>query len=181
MIPLSGLMVTAIGILAAVYVTLRAPAQERLQLAEQSYGAAKLKQEQLRSARILQERTKLAQRDVANLWQGLPTREEFSTLAVAISELGRSEHVAIPGMAYRVEKSEGALPVKATVSFKVSGDYGAIYRFIHRLETAESYLVVESLDAARADKSARARSKTVVFNVTVATFLRPATLTKDMS
>ncbi len=181
LIPLLGLMLCAAGILAVVHLTVHVPAEGRLLLAEQSYRAAKQRQEQLRSARALQERVKVAQREVATLWQGLPTQEEFSTLAVAISELGRTEQVVIPGMAYRVEKPEGLLPVKATLSFKVSGDYAAIYRFIHRLETAESYLVVESLDAARADKSARARSNIVVFNVTVATFLRPPALTKDLS
>jgi hypothetical protein len=93
---------------------------------------------------------------------------------MTISELGRLEHVALPGMAYHVEQAAGALPIKATLTFKVTGDYGAIYRFLHRLEKTERYLVIEQLDATRLDSSDRASSTLLVFNVKVATFLRPS-------
>jgi hypothetical protein len=98
---------------------------------------------------------------------------------MAISEVGRLEHVALPGMAYHVEKAEGVLPTKATLTFKVTGSYGAIYRFIHRLETTEPYLVIERLDAARLDRSDRTSATLVVFNVKVATFLRPSHSSKQ--
>jgi hypothetical protein len=55
-----------------------------------------------------------------------------------------------------------------------TGDYGAIYRFIHRLEMTERYLVIEQLDATRLDTSDRASRTLLVFNVKVATFLRPS-------
>jgi hypothetical protein len=87
--------------------------------------------------------------------------------------MGRLEHIALPGMTYHVEKAEGVMPVKATLTFKVTGDYGAIYRFIHRLEMTERYLVIEQLDATRLDTSDRTSRTLLVFNVKVATFLRP--------
>ncbi|MCS6286903.1 MAG: hypothetical protein H8K08_15890 [Nitrospira sp.] len=181
LVPVVLLALTATALLASAYTFVRVPAQQRVWLSAQTYDKAKQQQGQLLAARAMQERARDAAREVSGVWKGLPTEVEFASLAVAITELGRVEQVGIPGMAYRVAKREGPLPVKATMSFKVSGDYGAVYRFLHRLETAKSYLVIESLDAARADKSAQAKSHVVVCNITVATFLRPVAPTAEES
>jgi len=173
-VPLSLVTLTAVGCAAFIYVGIREPAVSRLEQAETAYQTAKQNQEQLHRTRAVQEKARTAQQQVEDVWKGLPTQNEFAAFAMAISEVGRREHVALPGMAYHVEKAEGAVPVKATLTFKVTGDYGAIYRFIHRLEMTEPYLVIERLDAARLDKSDRASSTLLVFNVKVATFLRPS-------
>lgn len=173
-VPLGMVTALAIGCAVFLYVGMRSPAAARLEQAETAYQTAKQAQEQWHRTRALQERARTAQQQVEDVWKELPTQNEFASFAMAISEVGRLEHVAIPGMAYHVEKAEGALPVKATLTFKVTGHYGAIYRFIHRLEMTEPYLVIERLDAARLDKSDRASSTLLVFNVKVATFLRPS-------
>jgi hypothetical protein len=172
-IPLGCLAVVSCVAAVSVWWGVRDPAAARLELAETSYRSAKQSQDQLHRTRALQEQAQRAQRDVEGVWNALPTHNEFSSFAMAISEMARLEHVVIPGMGYHVGKSEGLLPVKAILTFKVTGQYGAIYRFIHRLETTEPYLVIESLDAARVDKSDRASSMLVVFNVKIMTFLRP--------
>ena len=174
LLPLGLVTLTAIGCAAIFYVGILGPAMSRLEQAETAYQAAKHTQEQLHRTRALQEQARSAQQQVEEVWKELPTQNEFASFAMAISEVGRLEHVAIPGMAYHMEKAEGALPVKATLTFKVTGGYGAIYRFIHRLGLTDPYLVIERLDAARVDKSDRASSTLLVFNVKVATFLRPS-------
>ena len=171
----------AIATLVGTYVEWVKPAGDRLERAEASYRKAKQELEQAHAQRALFEKAKLAQEQVDGVWRALPSQDEYTALAMAISELGKAEHLTIPGMNYHVEKSDGQLPVKASLSFRVIGDYAAMYRFIHRMETAESYLVVESLDAAKADKAARAASSAVVFNVTVTTFLRPSLPKANMS
>jgi Tfp pilus assembly protein PilO len=173
-VPLGIVTLTAVGCSAFLYVGIRGPAVSRLEQAETAYQTAKQTQDQLHRTRALQEKARTAQQEVEDVWKELPTQNEFASFAMAISEVGRLEHVAIPGMAYHVEKAEGALPVKATLTFKVTGAYGAIYRFIHHLEMTEPYLVIERLDAARLDKSDRASSTLLVFNMKVATFLRPS-------
>ena len=173
-VPLGLVTLIAVGCAAFLYIGIREPALSRLEQAEIDFQTAKQNQEQLHRSRALQEKARIAQRQVEDVWKGLPTQNEFASFAMAISEMGKLERVAIPGMAYHVEKAEGAVPVKATLTFKVTGDYGAIYRFIHRLEMTEPYLVIERLDAARLDKSDRASSTLLVFNVKVATFLRPS-------
>ena len=173
-VPLGLVTVIVVGCAAFLYIGIREPALSRLEQAEMDFQTAKQNQEQLQRTRVLQEKARTAQQQVEDLWNGLPTQNEFASFAMAIAEMGKLERVAIPGMAYHVEKAEGTVPVKATLTFKVTGNYGAIYRFIHRLEMTEPYLVIERLDAARLDKSDRASSTLLVFNVKVATFLRPS-------
>lgn len=173
-VPLGLVTLIAVGCAAFLYIGIREPALSRLEQAEIDFQTAKQNQEQLHRTRALQEKARIAQQQVEDVWKGLPTQNEFASFAMAISEMGKLERVAIPGMAYHVEKAEGTVPVKATLTFKVTGDYGAIYHFIHRLEMTEPYLVIERLDAARLDKSDRASSTLLVFNVKVATFLRPS-------
>jgi Tfp pilus assembly protein PilO len=173
-VPLGLVTLIAVGCAIFLYLGIRGPALSRLEQAETAFQTAKRNQEQGHRTRALQEQARTAQQHVEDVWKGLPTQNEFASFAMTISEMGRLEHVALPGMAYHVDKAEGALPIKATLTFKVTGDYGAIYRFIHRLERTERYLVIEQLDATRLDSSDRASRTLLVFNVKVATFLRPS-------
>lgn len=163
---LSGLVVLAA---LAVWGLILAPAQERLYRAQAAYEKALKEENRLQAARGIQE-------ELLRVWGQLPEREEFTALAVAISELASKERVTVPGMSYGLQKTEEGLPVKASLSFRAEGQYDDIRRFIHRLETSGSYLVIESLDATkRSGDSAEGHGRTattVVFNVKVATFLR---------
>lgn len=181
LIPAVTLAGLSMAILSFSYLLVVKPADDRLVSAEIGYAQAKKELEQSYERRALLERVQKAQGQLNALWRALPAQDHYAALAMAISELGKAEHVTIPGMSYHVEKSEGILPTKATLTFRVTGDYAAIYRFIHRLETSETYLVIEGLDAARADKGMHAASHLVVFHVTVATFLQPPQPTRNMS
>ncbi|MGH7206078.1 MAG: type 4a pilus biogenesis protein PilO [Nitrospiraceae bacterium] len=181
LLPLTLLTGLSLGVSVGAYSLCLVPAQERLTRAEEAYQTVKQEQATLQTARKTQEQMRVAQRQLEDVWRVLPTQNQFAALAVAISELGRSERVSIPGMSYSLSKAEEGLPAKASLSFKATGEYAAIYRVIHRLETTDPYLVIESLDAARAPKSERSTSTLVVFNVRVATFLRPHVPTAGMS
>lgn len=173
LVPLLSLMTLSVIGAALMYGYGLRPAEERLLQAEQAYQTAKETQARLQQTKTQQQRALTAQRQLDVVRQALPTREEFTPLGMALSELGKREHVVIPGMGYDLKKSEGTRPVKATIAFTASGDYAAIYRFLHRLETAESYLVIERLDVGTAQTQRRAAGRVVV-NITVATYLRPA-------
>ncbi len=92
----------------------------------------------------------------------------------------RRPHLAIPGMNYKFDDVEGDLALQASINFRVVGKYAAIRRFIHRIETASPYLLVEGLDATRkvgtrpasARTSSQKPSTHVVFNVRVVAFLK---------
>jgi len=174
--------VVACVIAATNYFYKLSPAQEHLAQAEAAYHTALRAQAALQATRKTQEEMRTIKLKLDEVWRGLPTETEFASLALAISELGRSERVTIPGMQYAVERSHAdGMPVKASISFSVTGEYAAVYRFIHRLESADSYVVIESLNASRTAKSDKGSSSSVVFHVTVATFLRPNPPTGSLS
>lgn len=164
--PLGLATVLALSLAVGVNMLILAPEQERLTTAKERYEAA-------RQAQIRQKAAKKTLVELAAVWETLPPRKEFATLAAAISELARADRVSIQGMTYSLQKAEEGMPIKASLTFRPLGEYAAIRRFIHRLETTGPYLYIESLDASRATGSRQASAPLVVFNVRLVTFLRP--------
>ena len=162
--PVALLTILSIGAAFATSVLSLAPAQDRLKRATKAY-------EEARQIQVRSEAAHKTLEDMGGVWKLLPERKEFSMLILAISELAQRDRVAIPGMNYTFQKTDGGLAVKASITFHTSGDYADIRRFIHRLETAGSYLFIESLDAARVPDSRSANR--VAINVRVVTYLRP--------
>lgn len=182
LIPLMSVLTVSCVTAAGVYLVKYASAQQRLAGIDMAYQTAMRDQATLRTNRKTQESMRAIKVQLDDVWRRLPTETEFASLALAISELGRAERVRIPGMQYGVETTKVAgLPVKGSLSFSVTGQYAAVYRFIHRLESSDSYVVIESLDASRSAKSEQEASADVVFHVTVVTFLRPNPPTGRMS
>lgn len=167
--PLALLAMVALGLAVAVWQRVLAPAEERLAAAEAGLEKARQKESRMQAARATQE-------DLQGVWAQLPARKEFASLAAAISELAKAEQVDVPGMTYTLQEAEDGLPVKGSLSFRAVGEYGAIRRFIYRLETSGPYLFIESLEAARAPGGQTGKGRgaptLVVFSVKVVTFLR---------
>lgn len=164
--PLGLATVVALSVAVGVNMLVLAPEQEQLATAKERYEAA-------RQTQVRQKAAKKTLVELAEVWETLPPRKEFATLAAAISELARADRVSIQGMTYSLQKAEEGMPIKASLTFRPQGEYAAIRRFIHRLETTGSYLYIESLDASRATGSRQAAAPLVVFNVRLVTFLRP--------
>lgn len=164
LLPLGLVMVLAIAAAIGVSTVFQTPAQERLMAAQAAYETA-------RQLQIRQQTARKTQEELAEVWAVLPARTEFGRLILNISDLAQRDHVAIPGMTYTLQKMEDGLALKATMTFRAAGEYGAIREFIHRLETTGPYLFIESLDVSRAGRGTL--NAPVVFNVRVVTFLRP--------
>ncbi len=162
-----GLAVMAAVVCDLVYL---GPAQERMDQAAEAYRAARSAITAIETARAAQQAARMTKSRIEAFEASLPAQQEFATLAMRISDWGRAEHLSIPSMTYTLGRSAGKKPVKGTISFVVTGEYQAIYRFIHKLETTESYLVIEELRAARSGKDSNSR---VAFSMKIATFLRP--------
>ena len=172
LIPLATLTVLSVAGATLVYTLWLSQAEQNLVNAEQAYQAAKQAQAALQGARTQQARARAAQQQLDVVRQALPSQEEFTPLALALTELGKSEHVAIPGMGYDIKNSEKGQPAKATIAFHALGDYASVYHFIHRLETVDPYVVIESLDVAREHTSKGSSAARIVVNIKVATYLR---------
>jgi len=164
--PLALTAVLSLCVAGGVHQFILAPKQERLTTAKERYEAARQTQTRQKAAKKTLE-------ELAEVWKTLPPRREFATLAAEISELARADRVSIQGMAYSLQKSEEGMPIKASLTFRPQGEYASIRRFIHRLETTNSYLYIESLDASRATGSGETPAPLVVFNLRLVTFLKP--------
>jgi hypothetical protein len=177
--PLALLTVGAVATALVVSLWLTTPARECLARAQTEYQSARQMQLRLQAALRTQE-------DLTGVWKLLPPRKDFPKLILSISDLARRDDVELPGMTYVLDKAEGGLALKASVTFQVAGDYASIRGFIHRLETMGPYLFIESLDASRSAQTRKAVKisaesslqrpgafrPVVVFNVRVVTFLR---------
>src|SRR5579885_1866987 len=159
--PLALLALMAVTAAAGVAVLLWQPAQERLAAADAAYVTSRQQQGRQKAIRKTVE-------DLAAVWKELPARTEFPALILAVSELAQHDQVVIPGMSYTVEPVEHQRVLKASMTFRVAGAYPAIRRFLHRIETMNSYVVIESLNASR-DREGHG----VEFSIRAVTFLRP--------
>jgi len=143
--------------------TLWIPAQNDLSEVTTSYETARHKLLQLRVGRG----TLLS---LIAAEQHLPSRNNFAAVVLVLSMSAEKEHVMIPGVDYSFEALKDTSVRKAVMTFKATGQYEAIRRFIYRLETSDSYLSIESLSVARAHQSGQ-----VTFSLRVVTFVKPDT------
>lgn len=171
LVPLMSLAALSLVGAGLMYACWLRPAQDALLRAEQAYQAAKQTQATLQRTKARQVQAQVAQQQLDLAKGALPKQEEFTSLAMTLAELGKHEQVLIPRMGYDIKKPEEGRLVKATMAFKATGDYAAIYRFLHRLETTESYLVIERLDVG-SEHNQKDSAGRVIVNITVATYLR---------
>jgi Tfp pilus assembly protein PilO len=170
--PLALLACVSLGVVAGVLLLVLEPAQDRLRNAQAAYESARRTQREQLAVRRTEEA-------LAAMWRALTARKEFPALILAVTDLAQRDGVGIPGMSYSLQKVDEGVAMKASMSFQVAGDYAAIRRFIHRLETGRHYLVVESLDASRSQKrlllgeGKESVIEQVRFNIRVMTFLKP--------
>lgn len=184
LMPLALATVLCLGILVCVDVLYSETAATHITEAEAAYQAAKDAREKLFQNRQVQVRAKAAQHELEAVWNTLPTQKDFTHLALDLSELGRSEGVLIPGMNYTLKPAkEQTFATEATISFQATGSYGAIYRFIHKLEHQSTYLVVDKLDVRRLAQSNdnKAVKNLVSLNVTLTTYLKSSKATAEVS
>jgi Tfp pilus assembly protein PilO len=173
LIPLMTFVAMGIGCVLGSYWLLLEPSRSRADTLQVAYEEAKNAHGKHVAAKQVQDLARRSQRDLGTLWETLPTQRQFPALAVAISEFGKNVGVSIPGMTYSTQPSKSGLTVEGSLRFRAVGEYADIYRFIHRLETAQSYLVIESLDVTRTGGHTAAGKSLIELNVRVVTFLRP--------
>ena len=173
LIPLMTFVAVGIGCALSSYWLLLDPSQSRVDTLHEAYEEARQAHGKLVAAKQVQELARRSQRDLETIWTTLPTQRQFPALAVAISEFGKHVRVSIPGMTYSTEPSKAGLPAEGSLRFRAIGEYADIYRFIHQLETAQYYLVIESLEVTKAGNNSATGKSLIELNLRVVTFLRP--------
>ena len=179
--PLMAFVALGISCVLGSYWLLLEPSRSRLDKLQATYEEARQAHGNRVAAKQVQGLVRGSQRDLEKFWETLPTQRQFPALAVAISEFGKHLRVSIPGMTYSTQPSQTGLAVEGSLRFRAIGEYADIYRFIHRLETAQSYLVIESLEVTRSGKHTASGRSLIELSVRVVTFLRPDPSTKRES
>jgi Tfp pilus assembly protein PilO len=172
--PLALVAGTSVGFAGWVYWSIAVPARVSFATAETAYQLARQAKTQVEGALKVQEQARSVQAELTQVWRTLPTQDEFSGLALAVSELGRAEGVTIPGMNYALKpEKERAVASEATLTFQAIGTYAGIYRFIHQLEHHSTYMAIDKLQVRQVTRSRETGQPLVSFSVTLTTFLRP--------
>lgn len=171
------LVITLLGflIVLASYWAFLVPAQRQLVAMQNAYEASRQDHRKLVIHKHLQERVLRGRQELERVWNTLPEEKQFPALAVTISEFGKRMNVSIPGMSYSIQPSNKGLPMEGSIQFSAVGEYSDVYRFIDQLETSKSYLVIESLDAAKTTARQISGTTLVQLHIRVVTFLRPDT------
>jgi len=173
--PLALVMSGSMAVAGWAYWSFGEAAAARLTAAEVAYQSARDAKSKMEQERRIQMRAKAVQEELKDVWNTLPVQQDFTTLALTVSELGRAEGVMIPGMNYTLKLAkETAGATEAVLTFQATGPYAGIYRFIHRLEHHSIYMTIDKLDVHRLSESHKSGAHLVSFNVTLTTFLRPS-------
>jgi len=162
--PLVGLTCVSLFVCLAIYFGLLAPAQDR-----QAEILTTLNQ--LRQQQVTRITAKTTQTQLAKIWKKLPAPEEFSDLGVTITRLAKANHVHIPGMQYhqdKQDKKKAGLAIKGSISFEAFGAYEDIRKFIFKLETSGTYLIIEKLSAEHSKKT-----DDITFKLRIGTYFKP--------
>lgn len=173
LLPLLVCVAIGISFVLGSYWLLLEPSRSRVDSVHAAYEEARQAHGKLVAAKQVQELVRQSQRDLDKLWETLPHEHQFPALAVALSEFGKHVRVSIPGMTYSTQPSKSGLAVEGSLRFRAIGEYANIYRFLHQIETAPSYLVIENLDVTRSSRATAAGKSLIELNVRVVTFLRP--------
>jgi Tfp pilus assembly protein PilO len=95
-------------------------------------------------------------------------------LLVEIARLARESNLTLGPRAWEPEKIKDSDIERLTGKVELTGDYGAILRFIYDVETSESFLVINSISLAQANTQAAAAAGTLRLSVEMGTYYRVA-------
>jgi len=148
--------------LVGVHLFVVGPAQDRLAQAEAAWMAARQRIAQRLGAEE-------ARKQVTVILNAVPGHRDFAQLPLALSEVARRDRVAMPDISYALEKTTAAGFTKAVLRGSVSGRYEDLRRFIHHLETADSFLFIEDLNVSR---DGTRKGEIITFHITLSTYIR---------
>ena len=121
------------------------PVYRQKMASEVSFQAARTKMSQLLQYQKAQEA-------VVGLDKTLLTQQELALLTDRLPAMARRHQLTLPGVNYRNEKQKEGEVQKISLSFKVSGRYSDIRRFIHEVEGLEQLLYIRDMVITSSDK-----------------------------
>jgi hypothetical protein len=114
-----------------------------------------------------------AKEDLRQVWAVFPLVRDFAPLALGVTEEAKRDHITLPALSYRTERTEIPDATKAILQGTVTGRYEDLRKFLYNLETAQELLFIEDLNLVR---SGNLQDPTLTFNIRIATYLRGSRL-----
>jgi Tfp pilus assembly protein PilO len=124
------------------------------------------------SARLQLARHKEAMKvkeDLRQVWAVFPLVRDFAPLALGVTEEAKRDHITLPALSYKTERTAIPDATKAILTGTVTGRYEDLRRFLYNLETAQELLFIEDLNLIR---SGNLQDHTLTFNIRISTYLR---------
>jgi hypothetical protein len=158
-VAVAGLLLVAVYLLHAA--VLEQADQERQQL-EASWVSARLQLARHQESMKTKE-------DLRQVWAVFPLVRDFAPLALGVTEEAKRDHIALPALSYKTERTAIPDATKAILTGTVTGRYEDLRKFLYNLETAQELLFIEDLNLIR---SGNLQDPTLTFNIRISTYLR---------
>ena len=158
-VAVAGLLLVAVYLLHAA--VLEQADQERQQL-EASWVSARLQLARHQESMKTKE-------DLRQVWAVFPLVRDFAPLALCVTEEAKRDHIALPALSYKTERTAIPDATKAILTGTVTGRYEDLRKFLYNLETAQELLFIEDLNLIR---SGNLQDPTLTFNIRISTYLR---------
>jgi len=155
----AGLLLVAAYLLHAA--VLEQADQERQQL-QASWVSARLQLARHQESMKIKE-------DLRQVWAVFPLVRDFAPLALGVTEEAKRDHIALPALSYKTERTAIPDATKAILTGTVTGRYEDLRKFLYNLETAQELLFIEDLNLIR---SGNLQDPTLTFNIRISTYLR---------
>lgn len=175
LVPLLALVLIDAVLLGAVVMPLRtvvADTETAATAARTTLAQANQRMKMMQTARESRDR---AQKDLATFYGSvLPDGRDAAMriLLVEIARLARENNLTLGPRAWEPEKIKDTEIERLTGKVELTGDYGAILRFIYDVETSESFLVINSISLAQANTQAAAAAGTLRLSIEMGTYYR---------
>jgi Tfp pilus assembly protein PilO len=178
LVPIIALLIIDAVLLAAVVFPLRstvAAGDEEATAARATLAQANQQMRNMQSARASRDR---ADKELATFYGSiLPSTQALASrvLLVEVARLARENNLRLGARAFEEEKVKDTDLRRLIGKVELTGDYGAILRFIYDVETSESFLVINSISLSPANRLAGGASAgSLQLSVEMSTYYRSA-------
>ena len=157
LVPLLALLIIDGVLLGAVVFPLRstvASGEDEASAARTTLAQANQRMKMMQNARASRDR---ADRELATFYESvLPSTQAAASrvLLVEVARLARENNLRLGARAWEEEKVKDTNLLRLAAKVDLTGDYGAILRFIYDVETSESFLVINSISLSQASRQA---------------------------
>jgi Tfp pilus assembly protein PilO len=156
---LAGFLLVAAYLL---HVAVLEPADQERQQLQAAWVSARLQLARHTEARQTKE-------DLRQVWAVFPLVRDFAPLALGVTEEAKRDHITLPALSYKTERTVIPDAIKAILQGTVTGRYEDLRKFLYNLETAQELLFIEDLNLIR---SGNLQDPTLTFNIRISTYLR---------